>query len=46
MSTSNKTKIKNSGNDLNQIIKNIKLKVSIYNSLVNKKKKEVNGLEV
>ena len=45
MSTTNKNKIKNSGNELNQIIKNIKLKVSIYNSLVNKKKKEVNGLE-
>ena len=45
MSTTNKNRIKNNGNDLNQIIKNIKLKVSIYNSLVNKKKKEVNGLE-
>ena len=45
MSTANKNRMKNNGNDLNQIIKNIKLKVSIYNSLVNKKKKEVNGLE-
>jgi hypothetical protein len=45
MSTTNKNIIKNTGNELNQIIKNIKLKVSIYNSLVNKKKKEVNGLE-
>ena len=46
MSITNKNRIKNNGNDLNQIIKNIKLKVSIYNSLVNKKKKEVNGLEL
>ena len=44
-STVNKKKIQNSGNELNQLIKNIKLKVSIYNSLVNKKQKEVNGLE-
>ena len=44
-STLNKKKIQNSGNELNQLIKNIKLKVTIYNSLVNKKKKEVDGLE-
>ena len=43
--TLNKKKIQNSGNELNQLIKNIKLKVTIYNSLVNKKKKEVDGLE-
>ena len=41
----NKKKIQNGGNELNQLIKNIKLKVTIYNSLVNKKKKEVDGLE-
>ena len=44
-STLNKKKIQNGGNELNQLIKNIKLKVTIYNSLVNKKKKEVDGLE-
>ena len=44
-STLNKKKIQNSGNELNQLIKNIKLKVTIYNSLVNKKEKEVDGLE-
>ena len=35
----------NNNNDLAQIMKNIKLKVKIYNSLVNKKMKEVEGLE-
>ena len=41
---SNKKKI-SSGNELNQIMKNIKLKMKIYNALVNKKRKEVNGIE-
>ena len=41
---SNKKKI-SSGNELNQIMKNIKLKLKIYNALVNKKRKEVNGIE-
>ena len=43
-STLNKKKI-NTGNDLNQIMKNIKLKVKIYTALVNKKQKEIKGLE-
>ena len=43
-STLNKKKI-SIGNDLNQIMKNIKLKVKIYTSLVNKKEKEIKGLE-
>ena len=43
-STLNK-KNNNTGNDLNQIMKNIKLKVKIYTALVNKKQKEIKGLE-
>jgi chromosome segregation ATPase len=42
--TLNKKK-KVSGNELGEIIKNIKLKVKIYNALVYRKQKEVNGLE-
>ena len=44
-SSLNKKKINNTGNDLNQIMKNIKLKVKIYTALVNKKQKEIKGLE-
>jgi len=43
-STLNKKK-NTTGNDLNQIMKNIKLKVKIYTALVNKKQKEIKGLE-
>ena len=42
--TLNKKK-KVSENELGEIIKNIKLKVKIYNALVDRKQKEVNGLE-
>ena len=38
-------KKKVSENELGEIIKNIKLKVKIYNALVDRKQKEVNGLE-
>ena len=42
--TLNKKK-KVSENEFGEIIKNIKLKVKIYNALVDRKQKEVNGLE-
>ena len=38
-------KKKENGNDLMQIMKNMKLKVKIYTALVDKKLKEVNGFE-
>ena len=43
--TLTKKKTINNNSDLTQILKNIKLKVKIYDSLVNKKMKEVQGLE-
>ena len=43
--TLTKKKTINNNSDLAQILKNIKLKVKIYDSLVNKKMKEVQGLE-
>ena len=42
---SNTLNKKKNGNELVQIMKNIKLKVKIYTALVNKKLKEVNGME-
>ena len=36
---------KKKNNEIEEMVKNIKLKVKIYNSLVNKKAKEVKGLE-
>ena len=44
-STIQKKKNINDNNDIGEMLKNIQLKVKIYNNLVNKKEKEVQGLE-